>query len=115
MCIRRANKIDPTDKKKNGQVIQLGKEKAKEYLRAKNSFVFNATNISSDIRSKWISLFCEYGARVKIYYIEVPYKVLLRQNHNREYKVSEKVIDKLITKLEVPLPKEAHEIYYEVM
>ncbi|MBL4703997.1 MAG: hypothetical protein JKY54_05725 [Flavobacteriales bacterium] len=30
--IRRGNKIDPTDKKKNGQVIQFGKEKAKEYM-----------------------------------------------------------------------------------
>lgn len=112
--IRREYKIDPTDKKKNGQVIQLGKEKAKEYMRARTSFVFNATNITSDMRSKWISLFTDYGARVKIYYIEVPYKVLLSQNHNREHKVPEKAITNMIGKLEIPVPKEAHEIYYEV-
>lgn len=110
--IRRENKIDPTDKKKNGQVIQLGKEKAKEFMRAKQSFVFNATNITRDMRSKWISLFTEYGARIKIIYIEVPYKVLLSQNHNREYKVPEKVIESMINKLEIPTPSEAHDITY---
>ncbi len=112
--IRRENKIVPTDKKKNGQVIQLGKEKAKEFMRAKKSFVFNATNITSDMRNKWIALFTEYGARVKIYYIEVPYKLLLSRNNKREYKVPEKVVESMLRKLEVPGPKEAHEIYYEV-
>ena len=112
--IRREHKISPTDKKKNGQVIQLGKEKAKEFMRAKQSFVFNATNITSDLRSKWISLFLEYGGRVKIFYIEVPYKKLLSQNKNRSYPVPEKAIHSLIGKLEVPTAKEAHEVHFEI-
>jgi predicted kinase len=112
--IRREHKIDPTDKKKNGKVIQLGKERAKEFMRKKQSFVFNATNITSDMRSKWISLFLEYGARVKIYYIEVPYKTLVSQNHNRDYKVPEKVLESLIQKLEIPTPKECHELIFNV-
>ena len=112
--IRREHKIDPTDKKGNGKAIQLGKEKAKVYMRSKTSFVFNATNITSDMRSKWISLFVDYGACVKIYYLEVPYKQLLAQNHNREYKVPEKILLNLIGKLEIPVPKEAHEVIYEV-
>ncbi len=112
--LRRAHKIDPTDKKKNGQVIQLGKEKAKELMRAKQSFVFNATNITRDLRSKWIALFTDYGARVKIIYLEVPYATLLSQNHHRAYKVPEKVIETMIGKLEIPTPKEAHEVLYQV-
>lgn len=112
--IRREHKIDPTDKKKNGHVIQWGKEKAKVFMRAKQSFVFNATNITSDMRSKWISLFTDYNGRVKIIYIEVPYKKLLSQNHNREHKVPEDVINKMIGKLEIPTPKEAHEVEYIV-
>jgi predicted kinase len=112
--IRRENKIDHSDKKKNGQVIQLAKEKAKAYMRAKRSFVFNATNIRSDMRSKWISLFTDYGARVKIVYLEVPYKQLLTQNHNRQHQVPEEVFINLIGKLEIPGPKEAHEVVYEV-
>ena len=110
--IRRVNKISPTDKKKNGQVIQMAKEKAKEFLRTKTSFVFNATNITADMRSRWIGLFTEYNARVKIVYIEVPYNTLMKQNSKREYKVPTMVIDKLIRKLEIPTVKEAHEIEY---
>lgn len=108
--IRRAHKISPTDKRKNGQVIQLAKEEAKVYLRAKTSFVFNATNITSDMRSKWIRLFTDYKARVKIIYIEVPFKTLKKQNANRVHKVPEKILEKMISKLEIPSPKEAHEL-----
>lgn len=112
--IRREHKIEPRDKKKNGQVIQLGKEKAKEFMRVRQSFVFNATNITGDMRGKWISLFTDYGGRVKIIYLEVPYKQLISQNHNREHKVPEAVIDKMISKLEIPSPREAHEIDFRV-
>lgn len=112
--IRRKHKIDPTNKKKNGQVIQMGIERAKELLRTKTSFVFNATNISNDMRNKWISLFTDYRARVKIYYLEVPYKTLLSQNNNREYKVPENIINSMINKLEIPTEKEAHEVKYIV-
>ncbi len=112
--IRREYKIDPTDKKKNGQVIQLGKEQAKVFMRARESFVFNATNITTEMRGKWISLFVDYGARVRIIYVEVPYKKLLKQNHNRDHKVPEAVIHKMISKLEIPIPNEAHELEYHV-
>lgn len=112
--IRRKHKISPTDKKGNGQVIQLGKEKAKEFLRSKTSFVFNATNITKDMRSRWISLFTDYNARVKIVYLEVPYKKLLKQNSNREYAVPRDVIHKMIGKLELPDYREAHDVEYIV-
>ena len=113
-AIRREKKIDPTDKKAQGMVIQEGKEQAKVLLRQKAPFVFNATNLTMDRRGKWISLFLDYGARVKITYLEVPYKRLLSQNHQREHKVPEKVVHKMIRSLEVPMPKEAHEIAYVV-
>ena len=112
--IRRKNKISPTDKKKNGLVIQMGKERAKEYMRARQSFIFNATNITSDMRGKWISLFTDYGGRVKIIYVEVPYKQLMKQNHNRDFKVPEKVIERMIDRLEIPNWNEAHEIEFVV-
>lgn len=110
--LRREHKVSPTDKKKNGQIIQLGKEKAKEFMRAKNSFVFNGTNITKEMRNNWISLFTDYGGRVKIIYLEVPYKKLLEQNRNREFKVPENVIENLIGKLEMPNYDEAHDIEF---
>lgn len=110
--IRRSEKISPTDKKGNGKVIQIAQEKAREYLRSKTSFVFNATNISKSLRQKWIGLFTTYGAKVKIIYLEVPYEKLLSQNHNREFKVPEKVIAKMIKRLEIPRFEEAHEVVF---
>ncbi len=110
--IRRENRISPTDKKGNGKVIQLGKEKAKEFLRQKQSFVFNATNLTRDIRNKWTSLFNDYKARIKIIYLEVPYNQLLTQNQNRDYSVPNHVVDKLIKKWQIPEYEEAHEIEY---
>ena len=108
--IRRAHKISPTDKKKNGQVIQWAKEQAKVWMRTHTSFVFNATNTTRDMRARWISLFTDYGAKVKIVYLEVPYRQLLKQNHQRTHKVPERVLDKLIGQLEIPSPQEAHDI-----
>jgi predicted kinase len=112
--IRRENHIDPTDKKKTSLVVQFAKDKVKEYLRAKKSFVFNATNISRNMRGRWLSMFHDYGARVKIIYVEVSFSQLLAQNKKRQYDVPEKIIDKLLNQLEIPSYDEAHEIEYIV-
>lgn len=112
--IREEKGVKPTDKKGNGRVVQAAKERAKQYLRKKTSFVFNATNISKEMRQKWIGLFTTYGARVRIIYLEVSYKKMLQQNQAREAIVPTVVIDRMISKWEVPLGSEAHEIVFVV-
>lgn len=112
--IRRENGFKPTDKKENGKVIQIAKENVKELLRKKETFVFNATNTTRDMRGKWTSLFNDYNAKIEIMYIEVEYDKLLHQNKNREYSVPENVIDKLLNKLDMPSYDEAHEVFYIV-
>lgn len=109
-AIRTELKIKPTDKSGNGKVIQLGKERAKEFMRKKQNFVWNATNITAQLRSQLIDLFTSYGAKVTIVYVEVPYKTLLKQNNAREAAVPMPVIDKMIGKLEPPQREEAHEL-----
>ncbi|MDO4878559.1 MAG: AAA family ATPase [Neisseria sp.] len=108
--IRRKHKISPGDKQGTGKVVQLAREEAKSLLRRQQTFVFNATNITAAIRGKWLDLFHQYGARVKIHYIEVPYSRLLSQNRNREHAVPEKVLNDLLNKLEMPGFEEAREI-----
>jgi predicted kinase len=110
--IRRANKIAPTDKSGNGTVVQLAKEQAREHLRKKRHFVWNATNITRQMRSQLIDLFITYKAYVKIVYVEVPYSKLHVQNKDREAVVPKSAVDKLVGKLEVPAPWEAHEVVY---
>lgn len=112
--IRRAHDIEPTDKKQASKVIQLAKEQAKIYLRGRQSFVFNATNLTRDMRGKWLDMFHNYGARTHIIYVEVPYRQLLTQNRNRKYVVPEKVLHQLLAKLEIPHCDEAHTVRYVV-
>jgi len=105
--------ISPTDKTGNGQVIQEAKEQARVYLRKQKSFVWNATNTTSQMRMQLIDLFVSYKAKVTIVYIEVPYHSLHGQNTNRDAVVPLSVLDKLAHKLEVPASWEAHEVIHQ--
>lgn len=112
--IRKQNKIAPRDKSGNGRVIQMAKEQARVCLRKGEPFVWNATNITKQMREQLIELFLTYKAYVKIVYVEVPYHQLHFQNTNREAVLPYLAVDKLVEKLEVPKPWEAHEITYYV-
>jgi predicted kinase len=46
--------VDPTDNQ--GEVVQLARERYREFLRSKTSFAFNATNILKLTRGRWIDL-----------------------------------------------------------
>lgn len=113
-AIRRKHKISPTDKSGNGRVVQMAKEEARIHLRKGQDFIWNATNITKQMRTQLIDLFVSYGAKVKIIYIEKPYQIWRSQNKNREYPLPEKVLDKLLSKLEIPQLTEAHEVEYIV-
>lgn len=108
--IRRKNKVKRGDSKGEGHAIQEAKELAKSYMRAGQDFIWNATNITGEMRSKFISDFEDYGGFVEIIYIEVPYRELIRQNHNREHKVPEQALERLISGLEVPDQTESHNL-----
>lgn len=105
--LRRTNNVSPKDKKGNGRMVQLAKERARIHLRKRIPFVWNATNITRSLRQQLIQLFQEYGAKTKLIYLEVPYKQLLSQNQNRAYPVPKIVLEKMIRKLEVPALWEA--------
>lgn len=112
--LRRAAGIEPTDRKGNGLIIQRAKEEAKRLLRARQPFAFNATNISAELRGRWLELFHAYGAATEIHYLEVPWRQLLAQNRNRPHPVPESVIGQLLGKLELPLAAEAWQLHYHV-
>nr|WP_101690660.1 hypothetical protein [Dysgonomonas massiliensis] len=49
-AIRRKYKISPTNKKRNGWVVQETKEQARVYLRKGQDFIWNAFNITTLMR-----------------------------------------------------------------
>ncbi|WP_175635200.1 AAA family ATPase [Pedobacter ghigonis] len=106
--------IKATDKAGNGRVIQEAKEQARVYLRKQQPFVWNATNITAQMRVQLIELFNTYKAKVRLVYIEVPHQLLSQQNKNRDAMVPAAVLEKLVHKLEVPAPWEAHEVVYQI-
>lgn len=112
--LRRTQKISPKNKKGTGQIVQLVKEQAKSHLRNKVDFVWNATNITRQMRKQLIDLFVTYGARVKLVYIEVPYEKLLQRNLDRAHPVPNSILEKMIRKLEVPSLVEAHEVEFHI-
>jgi predicted kinase len=105
--LRRKMGVAPTDKKNNGRIVQLAKEQARQYLRKKHPFVWNATNITRSMREPLVDLFQTYGAKTTIAYIEVPYAKLLKQNRERAYPIPESVLHRLLWKLEPPAVWEA--------
>lgn len=110
--IRKAHGLPPT--KNQGHVLRIAREEAKTYLRNKQSFIWNATNLTRLLRQPLIDLFTQYKAKVKIVYVEVPLQQCLAQNKAREDSVPAAVIYKLIDKWQVPAVWEAPEVDWVV-
>jgi len=91
-------------------VIQEAREQCKILMRSKTNFVFNATNIVKDVRTRWISLFRQYKYKVIIYYKERPLKTILEANRQREYSVPEDVILEKVKKIDIPTEMECHDL-----
>lgn len=103
--IREEENVDPNDEQ--GQVYNIAKERAKELLRAKKEFIWNATNISKLIRNKQIDLFHRYNASVRIIFLETSIEENLIRNNSRSKEVNEKIIFKLLKNLEIPEESES--------
>jgi predicted kinase len=110
--IRQEMKVKPTDKEGNGRVIQMAKERAKEYLRKNVDFIWNATNTVKSTREQLITLFDTYKAKTDIIFIYKPISEILKQNENRDAVVPENVIHKLLKKLDIPTQIECNEVIF---
>jgi len=98
--------VEPTDEQ--GEVVQAGRERCREFLRSVRPFAFNATNLLRLTRQRWIDLFADYQARIEIVYIGPPLSIVLARNKRREQPVPEKVIRGLEARCEPPTLIEAH-------
>jgi putative nucleotidyltransferase with HDIG domain len=106
--LRGEMEISPAENQ--GPVVARAREQAREYLRRKRSFIWNATNVSRQLREHCISLCAAYNARVRIVYVETGPAALAEQNRSRERGVPPKVIDRLLARWEPPDLTEAHQV-----
>lgn len=110
--IREEFNVSPRDD--SSKIANVAKERAKEYLRLKQPFVWNATNIIGDTRKKLCGLFSSYGARVKFIYIEVPYNELISRNRTRDRSIPIKVLNNMIHKFDMLENFEGYEVEFHV-
>ncbi len=103
-------KMGVSPAKASGRVVQAALEQARTFLRRKQPFIWNATNIIQETRQRLVQLFAGYGARVHILYLEVPYRELLRRNQTRPRHIPEDILETMIRRLEIPAPWEAWKV-----
>ena len=104
--------ISPEDHQ--GAVVDRAKDMARGYLRQGQSFIWNATNVTFQMRQGLIDLFAAYNVRVRIVYLEAPWSELLRRNQLRTSPVPVGVIGRLADRLDVPEMAEAHQVDWVV-
>lgn len=107
-AIRRAERIDP--EKPQGRVVSVAKEQARGFLRRRQPFAWNATNLTRRLRDPLVGLFLGYGARVRIVYLDAPLDAVLRRNRERPEPVPEDVVAHLASQLDLPDLTEAHRV-----
>lgn len=108
--IRKEMRIAPTDNQ--SKVLEIARERAREMLRKKQPFVWNATNLSPMVRAKQIKLFTQYHASTRIVYLETDWNEQLRRNAGRPDAVPEQAICHMMEELVLPEAKEAHRVYW---
>ncbi|KHT43562.1 AAA family ATPase [Pectobacterium brasiliense] len=96
-----------------GKAVHRATDKARSLLRTHEPFVWNATHLSQQMRTRTLDLCYAYGAEVEIVYLERPRQELLRRNGKRDTTLSNKTLQGMLTKWELPAPTEAHAVSYE--
>lgn len=108
-AIRAELKIDFGDKKGQGKVAQLAYQRAKAYAAKKQSFIWNSTNLTREMRSRIISTLSVYNPRFKLVYIETSKENVFAR---RKGEIPRNALEKMFHMLEMPLSYEVHEIEY---
>lgn len=104
--------IDPAAPQ--GPVVENARQRARALLRERRDFVWNATNLGGDIRESLISLCADYGARVRVVYVEAPEPVIQERNRTRQRPVPRTALTTMLNRWTIASPAEAHEVHLVV-
>lgn len=96
------------------EVLARARQLAIEHLQAGRDVIWNAPNLSRNVRSECVRNFFGHSVRFRVVYVESPPPRLFAQNRARRKKVPEKVIERLLDRWEVPDWTEAHHVEYVV-
>jgi predicted kinase len=95
-----------------GKAVHMVTDRAKELLRSKQPFIWNATHLSTQMRNKTLDLLFNYDANVHLVYLEASEKEIKKRNSIRDTTLPNSKIDEMLFKWEVPLKTEAQNVSY---
>ena len=99
-----------SDQSKNGQVLQIAKQRLREGLRNKRQILWDSTALRTDLRRSIIGLARDYHAYTKIIALGVPPDLAIKQNRERKAQVPESVLQQQYQSWQWPDLTEAHEV-----
>jgi putative nucleotidyltransferase with HDIG domain len=107
-AIREELDIKPTDNQ--GIIIQESRERSKELCRKKQSFVWNATNITTQVRATLIDIWLPYNPKINIVFLHKPFLQLLKDNASRDgnARLPDGKLHNMFQRLEIPSLIECH-------
>ena len=111
-AVREALDVEPGEPQ--GGVAHAAREAARDHLRNRRDFAWNATNLSAQLRGQVVQLAREYGARIRLVYCEAPPAVIAARNRERRDPVPADAMNRMIARWSVPLPDEAHSVTYAI-
>jgi predicted kinase len=111
-ALRTQFKVRRGDETAEGHMYQHAQELMREYLRQKQDFVINVTQLTRALRGKLIQRALNYHACCLGIYIEPQFSTVARQNKNRAAAVPQTSLEHLYDLLEVPAVGEFHELQY---
>lgn len=87
-----------------GKIASIAYERAKEYARKKQSFTWNSTNLTQQLRNRIINTLSVYGPRFNIIYTEASMQKI---KERRRTEIPHEVLERMQTQLELPKVWEA--------
>ncbi|MEJ3655509.1 AAA family ATPase [Actinomycetes bacterium KLBMP 9759] len=107
-AIRERLGVDPAGDQR--RVAAAAFDAARDHLRRRERFVWNATNVSRQMRERCIGLAADYHAKITLIGLEAPPATLHARNSARARPVPASVIARLAARWEAPDPTEAHTV-----
>ena len=92
------------------KVAELAQARARQLLREKKSFVWNATDLTVLTRQGLVGLFTDYGAAVELVYLETEEAQRKKRNAERIRQVPEEAVSHMLEQLFLPEQREAHRV-----
>lgn len=108
--IRAETGISPAEPQ--DEVLRIARERATAFLRERRPFVWNATNLTPEVREERIRLFEQYGARVRIVWLETGWDTRAGRNRSRtrDAVVPEEKVSAMLEGMAPPMPGEARTV-----